>query len=77
MAKDIHEQGVGTGAGVEFAPLAGFVAWKVTASGVRLLEALSPFGALQDGGVGLRKEVTVREFVVGAGVNDDFVLAIA
>ena len=75
-AEDVHEQGVGTHGGVEFAPAAaGFRFGQCPALGVNLVESAEPIRVACDGGVGGVEEVAVAE-VVGR-VDDDGRVAVA
>lgn len=77
-AEDVHEQGVGTHAGIEFAPFAGGIDLRPgerAALCVNLVKPANPIGARCDGSVCGGVEVTVMAIL--RRVNDDRVGAIA
>lgn len=70
MAEDVHEQGVGAVAGVEFHPLPVFAGARASGGSVNLGEAAEPGGVGADVFVGVWMKVAVAALFVAA--EDDY-----
>src|SRR6267154_2699844 len=65
MTEDIHQQSIGTGAGVEFTPASPIGAGERMASqGMNFAQAPLPFSIFLDGAVACRKEISVLGVIV-------------
>lgn len=70
IAEHVHQQGVGTGAGIKFSPLAAFTPGKRLTLSMHLFQTVSPAGVLSDRAVRRGEEISVaRIIIVGFEAN--------